>query len=68
MCVLGVHSRVKTEGVSEVEPAIEKGFSAIVEPQTEGVRNASIKAADGATIVSLELEKQAEPSKGALTR
>jgi hypothetical protein len=67
MCVLGVRSRVKTEGVFEVEAAIEKAFTAIAEAQPESVRYASIKADDGATFVPLELEKQEEPPKKALT-
>jgi hypothetical protein len=66
MCVLGVRSRVKTEGVSEVEAALEKAFSAIAEAQPESVRSASIKADDGATFVWLEREKQEEPRKRAL--
>jgi hypothetical protein len=66
MCVHGVRS-VKTEGVSEVEAAIEKAFSAIAEPRPKGVRNASIKVADGATFVSLKLHKREERLKRALT-
>jgi hypothetical protein len=67
MCVLGVRSRVKTEGVSEVEAAIEKAFPAIAEAQPEGVRYASIGAGDGATFVALELEREEEPRERALT-
>jgi hypothetical protein len=66
MCVHGVRS-VKTEGLSEVEAAIEKAFSAIAEPKPEGLRNASIKVGDGATFVPLDLEKQEERRKRALT-
>jgi hypothetical protein len=66
MCVHGVRS-IKTEGVSEVEAAIERAFSAIAEPKREGLRNASIKVGDGATFVSLDLEKQEERRKRALT-
>ena len=67
MCVLGVSTKVKAEGVSEVDTAIHKAFSAIAEAQPEGVRHASIKAGDGATFMSPELEKQEEPRRRALT-
>jgi hypothetical protein len=66
MCVPGVRSRVKTEGVSEVEAALEKAFSAIADAQPEGVRYASNKAGDGATFVALGLETEEEPRKRAL--
>ena len=68
MCVLGVRSRVKTEGVSEVEAAMENVFPAIAEPQPENVRSASMDARDGETFVSLGPEKQEEPRTRALTR
>ena len=67
MCVAGVSSRMKAEGVSEVESAKDKTFSAIAEPQTEDVRNASINSGDGATFVSVELEEQEEFRTRALT-
>jgi hypothetical protein len=66
MCVHGVHS-LKTEEVSEVEVAIEKAFSAKPEPRPEDVRNASTKVGDGATLASLELERQEERRLRALT-
>jgi hypothetical protein len=58
---------VKTEGVSEVEVAIDKAFSAIAELPPEDVRYASTKAGDGANFVALELAKEEEPRKRALT-
>ena len=67
MCVLMVGSRAKTEGVSEVEAAIEKAFSAIAEAQPEGPRYAFCKAGDGTTFVALELEKEEEPRRRVLT-
>ena len=67
MCVLGARSRVKAEEVSEVETAKDKAFSAIAEAQPEDVRCATIKADHGATLVSLELERQQEPRTRALT-
>jgi len=61
MCFLMDRSRVKTERASEVEAAIEKSFSAIAEPQPEGVRYASCKAGDGAAFVAQsELENEEE--------
>ena len=68
MCVPGASSRMKTEGVSEVESAKDKAFSTIAEPQAKDVRVASINAGDGATFVSLEREKQSAPSRRALAR
>ena len=67
MCVAGVSSRMKAEGVSEVESAKDKTFSAIAEPHPEDVSNASMKAGDGATLVSVELEEQEEFRTRALT-
>jgi hypothetical protein len=58
MCVLGVRSRVNTEGVSEVEAATGEALSAIAEPQPS---DASSKAGEGATFVALlELENEEE--------
>jgi hypothetical protein len=57
MCVPGVRSRVP----------IGKTFSAIAEAQPDGVRYATSKAGDGATLVTLELEKEEEPREMALT-
>jgi hypothetical protein len=61
MCFLTDRSRVKTKGVSEVEAAIGRSFSANAEGQPEGVRNASCRARDGASFVALlELENEEE--------
>jgi hypothetical protein len=63
MCVPGVSSRVKTEGVSEVEAEMDKAFSPIAEAQPEDDRNASVTSDDGATFALPEPEKQREPRK-----
>ena len=61
MSVLMVRSKVKADGVAEVEAAIEKVFSAIEEMKPDGVRYASCKLTDSATFVAfLELEKEGE--------
>jgi hypothetical protein len=67
MCVPGVRSRVKTDGVSEVEAAIGKALPAISEAQPDGVRYATSMSGDGATFAALELEKEEESRKMALT-
>jgi hypothetical protein len=52
---------MNTKGLSDVETAIEKSFSAIAEGQPEGLLYASGKADDDSTLVALlELENEEE--------
>ena len=61
MCFFMDRSRVKMEGVSEIEPAVEKSFSAIVEVEPEDLHYASPKPGDDATCAALlELENEEE--------
>lgn len=53
MQVLMVQSKIKAEGVSDVEAAVRKMLAALDAAQPEGLRYASFLASDGETFVAV---------------
>jgi hypothetical protein len=53
MQVLMVQSKIKAEGVSDVEAAVRKVLGALDAAQPEGLRYASLLTSDGETFVAL---------------
>jgi hypothetical protein len=53
MQVLMVQSKIKAEGVSDVEAAVRKVLAALDAAQPEGLRYASLLTSDGETLVAV---------------